>query len=100
LASSKLTRKNGGRPEEEPELTETRKYLRNLPECKEMSSSSSVSEQSRAGVAMGRTNMRSLWDANKVESIMSMKESREIKVQESEIMLDYFNPSESQLRKL
>ncbi len=49
---------------------------------------------------MGRTNMRSLWDANKVESIMSMKESREIKVQESEIMLDHFNPSESQLRKL
>ena len=62
-------------------MKETKKYLRGVPESKEISSSSNVSGDSRTNVAFSRANQISLWDANKVESIMSMKSSREIKVQ-------------------
>jgi hypothetical protein len=64
------------------ELTKTKKPLRKLPECKEVSSSSSVSIESQGNKLEGR-GIRSLWDANKAESIISMKESQEIKVEES-----------------
>lgn len=70
----------------ESELRETKKQ--------EFSNSGSLSLESR-GKALFSGGQISLWDANKVESIVSMRSSgAEVRMEESEVMVDYFNPGE------
>ena len=70
-----MTKKNDEYSKANEELKQTKKFLKGVPECKEYSSSNASSD-SRSNALFSRTGLISLWDANKVESILSMKESR------------------------